>query len=296
MTAATERRERFLLLLRVYDLHLAPLGRVGDAALLQHDPTVVAVKRRLEAEWIEELDGRSAAQLASYGPLDDPEQVAQALQDIAIRDRLPEVYRWLAQDADWSQVRRFLALEGGPDGTFDDLVALCQVGLRGAAKAELAKNYWDEMGCGDPTQVHTRLHDQAVAALALPHVEAEDQPGEALERAALTGLLATNRWLQPEMVGALGLTELQAGPRCRLVLNAFDRLGGAAPDARAFYAVHAELDPLHGHDWVEHAVIPLVAEQPSWGRRIVRGACWRNRTNLDFFAAAHAALTDARAA
>jgi hypothetical protein len=213
-----------------------------------------------------------------------------------VRDRLPPAYRWLAKEADWSQLVGFLALEGGPDGGFDDLVALCQVGLHGSAKDELAKYYWDEMGDGDAAAVHTTLHEQLVAALDLPRVAPEDQPVEALERTALNGLLATNRWLQPEMIGALGMTELQAGPRCRMVLQAFERLGGAPEEAFPFYRVHAEVDPVHGRDWVEKAVRPLVAENPDWGPRIVRGAHWRNRTNLRFFAAAQAALERSAAA
>jgi len=31
--------------------------------------------------------------------------------------------------------------------------------------------------------------------------------------------------LQPELLGAIGLLKLQAGPHCRLVLQPFDRLG-----------------------------------------------------------------------
>jgi hypothetical protein len=286
------RRDRLLVLQQVYALHLAPVQELGDRARLQGDPRVAELKTRLESAWLTELHRDSADAPEPR----DPEGVAEALQDVAVRDRLPTAYRWLAKEADWPQLLQFLALEGGPDGGFDDLVALCQVGLSGTAKGELAQNYWDEMGGGDPSEVHTTLHEQLVAALGLPRVPPEQQPVEALERSALNGLLATNRWLQPEMVGALGMTELQAGPRCRMVLQAFERLGGAPAEALPFYRVHAEVDPVHGRDWVEKAVLPLVAQCPEWGPRIVRGAHWRNRTNLRFFAAAHAMLEGAAAA
>lgn len=285
-------RGRLLVLQQVYALHLSPVQLLGDRARLQGDARVAEVKARLEAEWLAELD----EDCATLPRPRDPEGVAEALRDIAVRDRLPEAYHWLAREADWPQVLQFLALEGGPDGGFDDLVALCQVGLSGSAKDELAKNYWDEMGDGDPASVHTTLHEQLVTSLGLPRVPPEQQSVEALERSALNGLLATNRWLQPEMVGALGMTELQAGPRCRMVLKAFERLGGAPDEALPFYRVHAEVDPVHGRDWVERAVVPLVAETPEWGPRIVRGAHWRNQTNLRFFAAAHATLTRQAAA
>lgn len=273
---AADRRDRFQTLLAIYDLHTAPLPVVGSAARWQHHPAVAELKNRLEEAWLAELEGTPPA-------ADLPADPVAAMRALAARDRLPAAYRWLALDADWAEVVTFLALEGGPDGGFDDLVAACQVGLSGSAKLELGRNYWDEMGNGNADDVHTTLHERLVAAIEMPRVARADQPTAALERVALGGLLATNRWLQPEMIGALGLLELQAGPRCRLVLAAFDRLGAPAA-AYPFYQVHAEVDPRHGRDWLDHAVGPLAVEQPAWGPRMVRGAWWRSRVNAAFFA------------
>ena len=94
----------------------------------------------------------------------------------------------------------------------DDLVAICQIGLEGEAKLELARNYWDEMGRGHLADVHTELHKDLTSALDLQPIPRRQQPLESLERTALSTLFATNRTWQPEMVGALGLIELQAGP------------------------------------------------------------------------------------
>ena len=77
---------------------------------------------------------------------------------------------------------------------------------------------------------------------------------------------------------------LQAGPRCRTVVQAFDRLG-APRAAYPFYVEHAEVDPVHGKDWMDKAIEPLSAERPEWGARMVRGAYWRAALNLQFFAA-----------
>jgi hypothetical protein len=176
----------------------------------------------------------------------------------------------------------FLAVEGGPDGGFDDLVSLCQVGIQGSAKVVLGANYWDEMGRGDVAAVHTVLHDRLVAAVELPVIPRAALPLSALYRTALNGLLGTNRWLQLEMIGALGLLELQAGPRCRRVLRALERLGAPA-DAFPFYEEHAVADPVHGKEWLEGAVRPLVAEHAEWGPRIVRGALWRSEANRRLF-------------
>ncbi len=289
-----DRRDRFLTLLELYDLHTAPLEHVGERARFQHAPVLADLKGRLEADWLAELE----AHWETAGPLtqcEGPREVVQAMRAVAARDRLPQAYRWLARSATHEQLVRFLALEGGPDGGFDDLVAVAQVGLQGSAKLELGKNYWDEMGCGDAAGVHTVLHQSMAAAIGLQSVPREQQPVESLERVAVGGLLATNRWLQPEMVGALGLLELQAGPRCRLVVQAFDRLG-APQEAYPFYVEHADVDPVHGKDWMDKAVVPLVGEHPDWGPRIVKGAWWRSQLNLAFFEAARRELIGASAA
>ena len=292
--AADDRRDRFLVLLSIYDLHTAPLEVVGQAARHQGHPAVAELKSRLEAEWFGELDAawEQAGQLTRA---QSAQEVVRAMRAIAARDRLPDAYRWLAKTADWRQVVDFLALEGGPDGGFDDLVAVCQVGLSGSAKLELGKNYWDEMGQGDAAGVHTTLYQDLVEAIDMPSIPRELLPVEALERAALGGLLATNRWLQPEMIGALGLLELQAGPRCRLVLQAFDRLG-APQGAYPFYVEHAEVDPVHGKDWMDKAIEPLAAERPAWGPRLVKGAWWRSSINRRFFTALQDGLVEQPAA
>jgi len=270
-------RDRYTTLLTIYALHTAPLDEIGEAARFQHHPVVAGLKQRCEQDWLDEL---SAIELPDGIDASDP---IGAMRALAARDRLPAVYKWLARSASWDEIVTFLALEGGPDAGFDDLVAACQIGLFGSAKMELATNYWDEMGDGDPEAVHTTLHERLVDAIAMPRIPLAEQPVSSLARAAFGGLLATNRWLQPEMLGALGLIELQAGPRCRLVLQALERCG--APEAALpFYEVHAEVDPRHGKDWLDKAITPTVAERPVWGERIVRGALWRSAVNGAFLA------------
>jgi hypothetical protein len=272
-------RDRFATLLEIYALHTAPLDRIGAAARFQHHPAISTVKAACEEDWLAELHLLTLPDPVAMAV--DPGEPVEAMRALAARDRLPALYKWLAKQASWDAVVRFLALEGGPDAGFDDLVAACQVGLTGAPKMELATNYWDEMGDGDPNAVHTTLHDQLVAAIDMPVLPVSEQPTSALARTALGGLMATNRWLQPEMLGALGLIELQAGPRCRLVLQAFDRCCAPAA-AYPFYEVHAEVDPRHGKDWLDKAIEPTVAEHPDWGPRIVRGALWRSAVNAAF--------------
>lgn len=262
-------------LLAIYELWTAPIDTLDGRESLQNHPVVADIKWRLEQRLVGQVDEWAAKlQPTSADAVD-------ALRRIAHR-RDSGVYEWLATSATWEQLVTFLAIEGGPDGGFDDLVALCQVGIRGEAKVVLGANYWDEMGQGDVEAVHTLLHDRLVAAVDMPRLHATDLPESSLYRQALNGLLATNRALQPEMIGALGLLELEAGPNCRRVLRALERLSAPA-DAFPFYAEHASTDPRHGKEWLDGAVGPLVEANPSWGPRIVRGARWRAALNDRLF-------------
>lgn len=282
-------RDALLALDEIHALHTAPLEVLAGGEWHQHHPAVAGLKGRLEAQVVARLDIEVESVRA------EPEETVAAIRAIAAEDLVPDVYEWVAHEAPAPAVREFLAIEGGPDGGFDDLVALGQVGLTGLAKVTLGENYWDEMGRGSLPQVHTELHRRLVDALRLRTYPAAELPTEVLERAALTGLLATNRAYQPEMIGALGLLELQAGPRCRRVLSALRRVD--VPDAAmAFYEVHADTDPRHGKAWLDDAVCPIVEHAPAWGPRIVRGARWRAAVNGRLFDALDDRLRDVPAA
>jgi len=272
---ALDHRAAMAALLDIHALHLAPLDALDGAEHWQHHPRVAALKARLEARLRVRLDD---------GTPEPVEDAVDTMRQLAHADMVPSVYEWLAESASREELVEFVSYEGGPDADFDDLVAICQVGLQGLPKLTLGANYWDEMGRGELGAVHTELHARMAMALGVLAVPVDDLPVAALERKALNGYLATNRALQPEMVGSLGMLECQAGPRCRRVVRAMHRLG-VAPDAVPFYEEHAAADPRHGKDWLEGAVTPLVEARPEWGPRIVTGARWRATVNRRFFAA-----------
>lgn len=274
-----DRADALRALATVYDLDLAPIEELGRAVEWQHEPAIATLKGRLEATYEDSLDRYGDSVLAEIGgdPAADPVGAVRAL---AALDRVAPVYDWLADQANWDEFVEFITLEGGPDDSFDDLVAMCQVALPAQAKLELARNYWDELGNGRSEAVHRELHRRLVAAIGIRPIPRRDLDEVALSRSILGGFLATNRRLQPEMVGALGMVELQAGPRCRRVVRALERLGGH-PDAMSFYEEHAVADPRHGKDWLEQAIASLVDR--GWGAGIVRGAAWRVAVNRRFF-------------
>jgi hypothetical protein len=273
---ADDERDALATLLELQDLWLAPTERLGARVRLHGHPAVAELKRNLESDLLARLRRRTHA---DRSVLPDG---AEGLRRVAALDRVPAIYRWIEHEAELADLIRFVSLEGGPDAGFDDLVALAQVGVRGDPKLALAENYWDEMGRGTLDLVHTHLHDRLVRAVELPAVERTDLPVGALERSALSAALATDRSRQPELLGALGLIELQAGPRCRCVVRAMERLGAPA-GALPFYLEHAETDPHHGKDWADRVVEPLSAKDATSAQRIVDGALWRHHANARFF-------------
>src|SRR5664280_969277 len=137
--APRDHRDRAASLLTIYDLHTAPLETVRAVARWQGHPAVADIKTRLEGQWLAELEASYAAADIPAAGLDTVDGAVAAIRAIAAKDRLPTAYRWLADEATWPEVVNFLALEGGPDGGFDDLIALCQVGLAGSAEPVLRR-------------------------------------------------------------------------------------------------------------------------------------------------------------
>src|SRR4051794_15883038 len=102
-------RDRFTTLLTLYSLHTAPVDSLGSAARHQHRPALAALKGRCEAEWLGELEALPAPD--GHDRVTDAEGLVAAMRALAARDRLPELYKWLARSAQWDEVVRFLAIE-----------------------------------------------------------------------------------------------------------------------------------------------------------------------------------------
>ena len=72
------------------------------------------------------------------------------------------LFPWLASSCTLDEMKWFLTQEVAGEAGFDDLTAMTQLKLPVRPKLELARNYWDEMGRGNPKAMHGPL----LAALA----------------------------------------------------------------------------------------------------------------------------------
>ena len=183
------------------------------------------------------------------------------------------LFPWLAEEASLEDVRWYLRQEAAGEAGFDDLVAMTQVKMPEQAKLELAANYWDEMGRGNPKGMHGPMLGDLIARLDLKP-EIETTCWESLALANAMTAMATNRAYAWHAVGALGAIELTAPDRSRAVADGLRRLG-LSGKARRYFELHATLDLRHSADWNANAVLPLVREDPRRARAMAEGALIR---------------------
>lgn len=183
------------------------------------------------------------------------------------------LFPWLATRATSGQMHWFLLQEVAGEAGFEDLLAVTQVKFPVAAKLEMARNYWDEMGRGRSLGMHGPMLERLAEHL---HVrpKAETTIPEALALGNTMIAMAMNRDYAFHSVGALGVIEMTAPVRATYVNKGLRRLRVPAKK-RSYFAVHAVLDVRHSEAWNREVLRPLVAEDARRARAIGEGAVLR---------------------
>jgi hypothetical protein len=241
----------------------APYGTLqDDAAMLELERSFVTQVRAEIAPWLLSVPDRPQPFIRWF----------EALKEIGPGQGDP-LFPWLAEKASYSQMRWFLAQEVAGEAGFDDLVAMTQLKMPVRAKLEMARNYWDEMGRGDPKGMHGPMLDQLARHFGLaPAIE--DTVPESLALGNMMMALASNRTFAFHSVGALGVIEMTAPGRAAHVVQGLDRL--KVPKKQSHYfRLHAVLDVKHSEAWNKEVLEPLVAEDPRRARAIAEGALLR---------------------
>jgi hypothetical protein len=185
-------------------------------------------------------------------------------------DRL---FPWLAEECSMDQMKWFLTQEVAGEAGFEDLTALTQLKLPSRPKLELARNYWDEMGRGNPKAMHGPLLSGLAEHLELEPLP-DTTPTESLTLANIMAALAANRRYAYHSVGALGVIEMTAPARSAATSAGLKRLGVKA-HYRHYFALHAVLDIKHSAAWNAEAILPLICDAPEVAVAIAVGALMR---------------------
>ncbi len=229
--------------------------------------------RRQEGEFLDALRADVAAEAACV-PTDPDGFIAwfEALRHDGPGQGDP-LFPWLAEQADRDQMRWFLGQEAAGEAGFEDLVAYTQIRMPARAKLEFARNYWDEMGRGNPKGMHGPMLAVLIDTLGLA-ASIDDTVWESLALAnAMTGIATARRYAW-HSVGALGVIELTAPDRSAATAAGLRRLG-FSPEERRYFDLHAVLDVKHSEAWNREALRPLVEEDGRRATAIAEGALMR---------------------
>ena len=227
----------------------------------------------LEGVFVEEIRAAIAGR-ASEAPT-QPDKFLRWFEDLKRTGpgQNDPLFGWLAEECSMVQMKWFLAQEVAGEAGFEDLTALTQLKLPTRAKLELARNYWDEMGRGNPKAMHGPLLAALSDYLEL-NPSLETTTTEALALANTMAALAANRRYAYHSVGALGVIEMTAPGRSAATSAGLKRLGVSAGN-RHYFALHAVLDIKHSMAWNTEAILPLITKMPEAAVAIAEGALIR---------------------
>ena len=191
----------------------------------------------------------------------------------------PFYHKHLAEHGTREDIKFLLAQETSLDPRFDDILALIQLGVKDEAKMEIAANYWDEMGNGKLSDVHTVLFSKALNELDVTDKFIDDNYMlEAQLCGNLSAALALSRRHYFKAVGYFGVTEYLAPRRFRNLISAWRRLG-LSEDGAHYHDLHISVDAGHANGWFRNVVGPAVEQDPNVGHEIAIGALMRLNTS-----------------
>ena len=183
------------------------------------------------------------------------------------------LFPWLAAVATREQMHWFLLQEVAGEAGFEDLLAVTQVKMSERAKLEMARNYWDEMGRGAAKGMHGPMLARLSSYFEIKPTVDNVVPESLALGNCMIGM-ASNRRFAYHSIGALGVIEMTAPGRAKLVDVGLRRLGVPAKK-RHYFAVHAVLDVKHSEAWNAEVLFPLVNEDPQRAQAIGEGALMR---------------------
>jgi hypothetical protein len=265
------RFERFQIELAKYNGQQLQPACPGDAWREELDNYTKVI--RAEGEYIEVVRHEIAPLVANLPTaVDDFIAWFEELRETGPGQGDP-LFPWLADTASYGDMLWFLTQEVAGEAGFDDLLALTQMKMPIAAKLEMARNYWDEMGRGRETAMHGPLLGRLANYLNIDATPDRVAPESLALGNAMLALARSRRYCF-QSIGALGVIEMTAPTRAGFVDAGLKRLR-IPTKKRLYFTLHAVLDVKHSECWNREVLRSLVGENPRCAQAIGEGAVIR---------------------
>ncbi len=257
--------------LALYLLYASSYGSLPIDSRWEWDPTLVSVRRRVEADFESQVRAR-------VGVLEVPEPtadaVARSLFDLTAPSGGPSLSRFVARLATVGQLREFVIHRTVYTLREADPHSWAIPRLTGRAKAALVEIQFDEYGSGDPSRVHATLFANTVRGVGL-----DDTYGAYLDRVPaitlashnLMSMFGLNRRLRGALVGHLAAFEMTSAIPNRSYAEGFRRAGFGA-DVTDYFDEHVQADAIHEQIAARDLAGSLAEDEPDLLPDILFGA------------------------
>jgi len=260
----------------LYGLHLCK-PRSGLSAN-QYSIELLRVRRAIESSWMD-------WELARVGVIPaevEPETIGEAIKSLwkghVGHDHA--VFDFMKNEASRPQIIKYFTTDYALNMRFYDLIVLSLVGIDEDVRTEVARNFWDEMGQGNPARAHVRLYRDLLDYLGI--LDGPEQFVDMLGWEGLSGYnlllyFAFNRREYFHSIGALAITELSDPDQYVKLLAGCRRVGIGAdrPSVLDYYSGHVEVDALHGDGWIDNVIVPVLRRHPGEAKAVLEGAVMR---------------------
>lgn len=282
-------RDVHRVLFALYDLHVADPAM--PAVVNQFDPLLLALRGMIERHWLSAERQRIGA-----APIfETPDALIAALRDTVQRHPAAHhpLFDLLEADATRDQLERFFRSDMALNVRFFDLIVMAMIGSQPEARKELASNFWDEAGRGDPRESHVQLFRHLLTDVGItPSGDdfASELTWQGLRGYNLFMLCAVNRQHYFKLLGVMAATELLDPPQYRKLIGGCRRLG-LGPLTTRYYDEHITVDDVHGEGWLENVIRPLAQREPRAMSAVWVGCMLRLASCNDYYDALHRQLS-----
>ena len=249
----------------LFALHHGGFDDVADE--LEWDPQLIALRRRLERAFEQELRDRAPEFPA-------PGSFAEDFFGFVAAHDGPSLASYLQRSATDEQMRQYLQHKSIYTLKESDHTMWTIPRLSHRVKTAVVELQYDEYGAGNPHRLHAHLFSRGLEESGLSAefgAYIDDAPQEILEQDNAMSMFGLNRRLRAASLGFLGAFEATSSSPCRKVARGLERLDFPA-EIVDYYTEHVEADAVHEQLAVRNICGTLLDEEPGQHEDVYFGA------------------------